>query len=131
MMLAPRFAAPSVGFCVTDDYERQNTTRDSKVLQPAANASYPLGRRDTAMPTVAEREFRHAFANTTPPQSVAELRDMMDMLVPLLNQNAPEIGAFHEDVELRSGLRADIAVPKGGGPFPVVVYLHGGGWLAG
>jgi acetyl esterase len=83
------------------------------------------------MPTVAEREFLHTFANTTPPQSVAELRDMMDMLVPLLNQNAPEIGAFHEDVELRAGLRADIAVPKGVGPFAVVVYLHGGGWLAG
>jgi acetyl esterase len=83
------------------------------------------------MPTVAEREYVRSFANQTPPQSIAELREMMDMLVELLNQDAPEIGALHEDVELRPGLRADIAVPKGAGPFPVVVYLHGGGWVAG
>src|SRR5262245_22582418 len=83
------------------------------------------------MPTVAEREFLHSFANTAPPQSIAELREMMDMLMELLNQGAPEIGAFHEDVELRPGLCADIAVPKGAGPFPVVVYLHGGGWVGG
>jgi acetyl esterase len=48
-----------------------------------------------------------------------------------LNDNLPVIGALHENVELRSGLLADIAVPKGNGPHPVTVFIHGGGWMAG
>jgi acetyl esterase len=48
-----------------------------------------------------------------------------------LNENLPATGALHKNVELRDGLRADIAVPKGNGPYPVVVLLHGGGWMAG
>ena len=28
-------------------------------------------------------------------------------------------------------LRADICVPKGAGPYPTLVYLHGGGWVSG
>ncbi len=55
----------------------------------------------------------------------------MDTFSPMMNQNPPEIGAFHEAVELRPGLTADVAVPKGKGPHPVVVYLHGGGWIGG
>jgi acetyl esterase len=48
-----------------------------------------------------------------------------------LNENLPEIGALHKNVTLRDGLNADIAVPKGNGPHPVVVFLRGGGWMAG
>jgi acetyl esterase len=48
-----------------------------------------------------------------------------------LNDDLPAIGALHENVELRSGLRADVAVPKGNGPHPALVFLHGGGWMAG
>ena len=48
-----------------------------------------------------------------------------------LNSGLPLIGALHENVELRAGLHADVAVPKGNGPHPVVVFLHGGGWMAG
>ena len=55
----------------------------------------------------------------------------MDTFAPMLNSDPPEIGAFHEAVELRPGLTADVAVPKGNGPHPVVVYLHGGGWVGG
>jgi acetyl esterase len=47
------------------------------------------------------------------------------------NANLPAIGALHRNVELRSGLRADIAVPIGSGPYPIALYLHGGGWTAG
>jgi acetyl esterase len=32
---------------------------------------------------------------------------------------------------LKSGLTADIAVPKGSGPFPIVIYIHGGAWTLG
>ena len=48
-----------------------------------------------------------------------------------LNTDLPSIGALHESVELRDELYADVAVPKGAGPHPVVVFLHGGGWMAG
>ena len=48
-----------------------------------------------------------------------------------LHSGLPSIGALYENVELRAGLRADVAVPKGKGPHPVVVFLHGGGWMVG
>jgi acetyl esterase len=83
------------------------------------------------MLTEQERSFLEALAKSPIPTDVNGLRAAMDMFVPMLNQNPPEIGAFHEDVQLRPGLTADVAVPKGNGPHPVVVYLHGGGWIAG
>jgi acetyl esterase len=83
------------------------------------------------MLTEQERSFLEALAKSPIPTDVNGLRAAMDTLGPMLNQNPPEIGAFHEAVEIRPGLTADVAVPKGGGPHPVVVYLHGGGWIAG
>jgi acetyl esterase/lipase len=47
-----------------------------------------------------------------------------------LNDDLPTIGAFHQNVELRSGLRTDIAVP-GNGPHPVMLFIHSGGWMVG
>ena len=79
----------------------------------------------------SEREFLKALAAAPMPTDIPALRSGMDMFTPLMNQDLPEIGALHEDVPLRPGLSADVAVPKGSGPFPVVVYLHGGGWVAG
>ena len=53
----------------------------------------------------------------------------------LLNGNPPPVGAVHDDVLLREvagwRLTADIAVPVGQGPHPVLVYFHGGGWTMG
>jgi acetyl esterase len=66
-----------------------------------------------------------------PPKSVAELRQTIESFSPILNANPPAIGALHEDLELRPGLRADVCVPAGAGPHPMVVFLHGGGWVAG
>ncbi len=66
-----------------------------------------------------------------PAKDIPSLRGFIEKGQTALNARAPEIGAFHADVELRPGLRADIAVPKGAGPFPIVLYLHGGGWVAG
>jgi len=83
------------------------------------------------MPTTAEREFLNSFAGATAPRDIAEVRQVMDFVSTAMNKDAPEVGALHEDVELRQGLRADIAVPKGAGPFPTVMYLHGGGFVAG
>ncbi len=83
------------------------------------------------MATEQDREFLKQLAGFKPPESVAELRAALDTFAPMLNADAPEIGALAKDVELRPRLAADIAVPKGAGPFPVIVYLHGGGWVAG
>ena len=49
----------------------------------------------------------------------------------IVGTDAPRIAAFYENVELRPGLTADVAVPEGRAPFPVLLYLHGGGWVAG
>jgi acetyl esterase len=47
------------------------------------------------------------------------------------NTDPPPVGAFHEAVQLKAGLKADIAVPVGNGPHPVVIYVHGGAWTLG
>jgi acetyl esterase len=66
-----------------------------------------------------------------PAKDIPSLRKFIDRNSKALNAAPPEIGKFHENVELRPGLTADISQPKGAGPFPVVIYLHGGGWVAG
>jgi acetyl esterase len=83
------------------------------------------------MLTEQERSFLEAMAKTPMPTDVKSLRTLMESFAPMMNQNLPEIGALHEAVEIRPGLTADVAVPKGNGPHPVVVYLHGGGWIGG
>ena len=67
-----------------------------------------------------------------PPKTVGDMRRMLDGFAGLMNGDAPEVGAFHEGVPVAGGaFTADVAVPKGAGPFPVLVYLHGGGWVCG
>jgi len=62
---------------------------------------------------------------------VTEMRRMVDEFAPLMNADLPEVGAFHEAVHVREGVTADVIVPQGKGPHPVLVYLHGGGWVCG
>jgi acetyl esterase len=83
------------------------------------------------MLTEQERSFLEAIAKAPVPTDVQGLRTAMETFAPMLNSDPPEIGAFHEAVQLRAGLTVDVAVPKGNGPHPVVVYLHGGGWIGG
>jgi acetyl esterase len=49
-----------------------------------------------------------------------------------LNQGLPELDQLVEGVELRKRrdgvLTAEVHVPKGSGPFPTVLYMHGGAW---
>src|SRR5438093_2628274 len=70
-----------------------------------------------------------------PPESVGELRTLLDSFMPFLNSDLPEVGRVDDDVVVRNvdGVKvtADVIAPKGEGPFPVLVYLHGGGWVAG
>jgi acetyl esterase len=69
------------------------------------------------------------------PRSVSELRTLLDGFAALLNQGLPEVGAFHEGVPVREvagcEVRAEVVVPVGAPPHPVLLYLHGGGWVSG
>src|SRR5262245_12000318 len=74
------------------------------------------------------------------PRSVDELpgiRERGAHVYDFLNKDLPEIGAFHEHVAMRGGgasrqtPTAEIYLPKGEGPFPVVMHLHGGAWFTG
>jgi acetyl esterase len=71
----------------------------------------------------------------TPPSTVPELRERLVAFEPFMNQDLPEVGAIHDDVVFREDdgakVTADIIVPTGDGPHPVLVYIHGGGWVAG
>lgn len=71
-----------------------------------------------------------------PPTSVdgyLERRAMMDSLP--VYDNRQEMAEVHERVVLRERggveLTAEVYVPNGTGPFPVFLYLHGGGWCVG
>ena len=63
--------------------------------------------------------------------SVQEQRKRLTDYFVEFNANPPAVGAYHEAVALKAGLNADIAVPAGGGPHPVVIYIHGGAWTLG
>ena len=69
------------------------------------------------------------------PESPADMRAMLDRFAGMMNFGLPEIGAFHEAVPVRevdgTAVTADVMVPPGEGPHPVLVYLHGGGWVCG
>ena len=81
--------------------------------------------------TEKERAILERIKKSPFPTDYKGLREAINSTIGGTNAKPPEIGAFHEDVELRPGLRADISVPKGAGPHPIAVYLHGGGWVAG
>lgn len=67
--------------------------------------------------------------------TVQGVREVLDGIATLLNDDLPEVGGFHAGVPYREvegrELTLDVIVPKGEGPFPVLVYLHGGAWVWG
>src|SRR5258708_2920248 len=75
------------------------------------------------------REWKEFTAQMPP--SLNEMRKALESVAVRLNVNPPEVGEVHEKVPLRGRMRADVIVPKGAGPHPVMLYIHGGGWMAG
>jgi len=65
------------------------------------------------------------------PGTIQEQRVRLVEYFKEFNVDPPEVGAYHKAVQLKAGLTADIAVPRGSGPFPVVIYIHGGAWTLG
>jgi acetyl esterase len=87
----------------------------------------------TTPPMLSEhdRQILSRLPGWNPAGDMVAQRRAWEELAVVYNQDLPAIGALEENVELRAGLRADIAVPKLTGPHPVAIYLHGGGWAFG
>ena len=75
------------------------------------------------------------FLGQTTADDIQDLRAVLDLVASLLNGDLPEIGGFEGGVAYRQvddqALTLDVMVPRGEGPFPVLVYLHGGAWVWG
>lgn len=75
-----------------------------------------------------------ALSIRTSPDQIPAAREFWDLAnLPHLTEDLPKVGAVYEDVMLRErdGVRltADIYVPEGDGPFPTLLYIHGGSWV--
>ena len=75
------------------------------------------------------------FMETLRPPAGVNPTDLLIRYDELMNGNPPEVATVHDSVLIREiagwRLNADIAVPLGDGPHPVLVYFHGGGWTMG
>jgi acetyl esterase len=67
----------------------------------------------------------------SPPKTAQDMRNLLDLMAGFINTELPEVGAIHEAVAICEGVTADVIEPVGEGPHPVLVYLHGGGWICG
>jgi len=63
----------------------------------------------------------------------ADARAMMDGGFAAFNAGAPAIGSIADRIlpGPESGIPVKVFTPPGEGPFPLLVYLHGGGWVIG
>jgi acetyl esterase len=66
-----------------------------------------------------------------PPDSAQDMRALLAGFAGFLNTDLPEVGAFQPGIDVADGVTCDVIAPKGAGPHPVLVYLHGGGWVSG
>jgi acetyl esterase len=78
-----------------------------------------------------DRQVLQGLPSWNPVGDIVAQRRAWEQLAVTYNQDLPIIGALEESVALRPALHADVAVPRGAGPHPVIIYLHGGGWAFG
>ena len=75
--------------------------------------------------------------NEKVPKDINDFRNILEEGIESTgaNKNLPNIGNFLTEVEISKkedhSLTTDIHTPKGEGPFPMLVYFHGGGWISG
>jgi acetyl esterase len=86
----------------------------------------------TASVPAALLEFQRTLTRPDGADSVVGLLGAFDGYI---NDGGPEPAAVHRAVPIRElagwRLTADVYVPTGGGPHPVLLYLHGGAWVMG
>ncbi len=87
-------------------------------------------------------DFLRFAAMAADGSTVAEMRAQTERFMPAINDAGPGpdpvVARVHERVSLggmargaAQGVTADVLVPRGEGPFPVLVYVHGGGFISG
>ena len=80
---------------------------------------------------MTEFELAKVIGGSPLPESAVDTRRLLETFAGFLNADLPQVGAFHPKVPLSDAVTAAIVVPKGAGPFPVLAYFHGGGWICG
>ena len=88
-----------------------------------------------APPAAPSGDLLAQLMSANVPETAEDMRNLLNGFAAMMNGGLPEVGAFHEGVVVREidgdTVTADIVVPSGDGPHPVLVYLHGGGWICG
>ena len=76
-------------------------------------------------PPVESLDAVKARENPTPTTAVIDLVKENNISMP-----APMVDTMGTDIPVDGGsIHARVYTPRGGGPFPVIVYYHGGGWV--
>ena len=86
---------------------------------------------NSAADTLVERALASEVSRDI---SVEGLRTLVEVLTRSRNRPLPPVGALHERLPIyrgRDDATVDVIVPIGAGPFPVLLYIHGGAWVAG
>jgi acetyl esterase len=85
-------------------------------------------------PVAELAEALESLTAATDIRTIEQLRVFTKSMEGMLPTVFPPVGR-HEviaiDTDDGRSLPADVVVPEGDGPFPVVVYFHGGGWVLG
>lgn len=107
--------------------KRFDTLANEQPSHAAPPSRIPEQERRAAVSRGLASEFRGSL-------SVDGMRILFAQMTTILNQPLPPIGKTVSRVALTdhgSPATVDVLVPKGEGPHPVLVYLHGGAWVAG
>lgn len=94
--------------------------------QRIASARQPAAAGRHRLTEAFEAEFRSDA-------TVVRLRRLFDGLAELSNAGMPRLAGLQTGIRYdpASSATLDVLVPRGPGPHPVMVYLHGGAWVAG
>jgi acetyl esterase len=85
-------------------------------------------------PSTAER-FQELLKDLKKPRSIQDFREIQKPFAPLFNEDPPKVGRVLEGVRFRrvggEELHTDLLIPEGKGPHPILLLIHGGGWVMG
>ncbi|MBW8638465.1 alpha/beta hydrolase [Hoeflea sp. WL0058] len=72
------------------------------------------------------------FHDTTMAENAQRYRAMIESLDEFKHSpESPSVHALHEGVQITPEITADIAIPHGKGPFPVILHVHGNAFIGG